>query len=229
MTQQDIIKKLHLILNGKKCPNKDAAEKLFFQSNPITEPIEAVYQAIISRIEFEESKINFREKSKAAEQSLVVVSRKRQIENLSIEISQHLIHEVKYIKITNIDNDYTVKGRARASNSDLELIKDIYRDSEQVKRDITLFYQIGDEINVFESFTSGLIFKLTKINKKTVVFSYDNKEIIVDRYTPTFRNTGDRKLCCRFNVVKTNCSKQERDINPIKGGFHKQKYKKTHS
>ena len=84
MTQQDIIKKLHLILNGKNCPNKDIAEKLLFQANPITEPIEAVYQAILSRIEFEESKIKFREKSKLAEQSLVVISRKRQIGILTV-------------------------------------------------------------------------------------------------------------------------------------------------
>ncbi len=226
MTQEDIIKKLNLILNGKECLNKDAAEKLFFQSNPITETTEALYNAILSRIEFEKAKINFKNKSKIAEKSLVVISRKRQIGNLSIVISKHLVHGTKYIKITNIDNDYTIKGHARPSQSDLALFKDVYRNSKQVKRDITLFYQIGDEINVFESYTSGLIFKLTKINTKTVVFSCGNKKITVDRYTPTFRNKDERKLCCRINVSDTNCSKENRDINPIEGGFHKQKYKK---
>lgn len=163
----------------------------------------------------------------------LITIKTRKINNIYIVIKKNILNSINYISITNLNNNQTLVGRSK-NNNQLYLLYKALSLYGNVQRDITLFYRLGDQIKLFDSYNKDLIFTLTKINKKTAVFTLNQMKIIVDREVSTGRikniskketikNQG--RMYCIFNKVKIeNISKSILHITPIKEDAHYRKY-----
>lgn len=225
INEVDTIKRLYKVLNSKNSISFEDLILIYRECDETTDNTINLFNANLAKIKKIEANRAFKGAEKLVSSSILTTIKTRTINNLKIVIQKNVITDFKYITITNLKNDYTIKGRG-VRCSDLELLKDIYKDRNQVKRDITLFYKLGDEINVFESYTSGLLFALTKINSKSVVFSRGALEIKIARYVPTSKMKDSGKLHCQINKIESNgFFKQAIDIRAADKSFtHVRKY-----